>query len=122
MTVNEAIAAAVRSIGDEVSREELTEWLAQIENTVVCEIAATHEGDTSDKTLITSDGDGNRVLFVPDPYSRLYVNYLIMKCDLSLRDIPQYMNSAAVFSESYKEFADRYNRAYMPLGERAVKL
>jgi len=121
MTVNEAIAEASAAVGDAVSREELLRWLCEIENAVVTEIAATHEMDVSDKSLITSDCDGARVLFAADPHSVLYVNYLLMKSDLSFRDIPQYLNSAKVFSESYRSFADWYNRTYMPLFEK-IKL
>ncbi|MBR6676339.1 MAG: hypothetical protein IKL24_03305, partial [Clostridia bacterium] len=92
--------------------------LCEIEASVIHEIADTHEGDGCPYMAITPDSEGDRLLFVPDPYSRLYVNYLVMKSDLSLRDTVQYENSAAVFAESYKTFADWYNRTYMPLGER----
>ncbi|MBQ9692103.1 MAG: hypothetical protein IJV70_03000 [Clostridia bacterium] len=122
MTVNEAIAAAVHRLGDTVSRDELTEWLSEIENTVVREIGETHFGQMPNTDIIKPDTDGERVLFAPDPHSRLYLSYLLMKADLYLCDTEQYANSAAVFSEAYKSFADWYNRAYMPLGERRIRV
>ena len=114
MTVNEAVARAARAVGECISREELCEWLAEIENTVILEICALHDGDYR-RELMTGDDDGDRLLNAPEPYSRIYLNYLIMKSDLTLRDIPQYINSASVFAESFRDFADWYNRTYMPL-------
>ena len=56
-----------------------------------------------------------RSMEVPYGIDVIYLNYLIMKSDLTLRDIPQYINSASVFAESFRDFADWYNRTYMPL-------
>ena len=122
MTINDAVALAAEHTGENIGREKLIFWLSQIENTVVTEIAATHENDTSDKTVITDMTDGDRVLFAPDPYSVLYVNYLIMKTDLALRDSAQYQNSSHAFAVSYADFADWYNRTYMPYSESRIKL
>ena len=121
MTVNEAIAGAVEVLGDAVTREALVTWLWEIENVVVREIGMTHEGYESDHTM-DRDCDGETILFAPDPYSQLYVHYLLMKGDLSLRDTTQYVNSATQFSVSYNNFSDWYNRTYMPLQTSDIKL
>ncbi len=115
MTINEAVAKVSALIGESLSRNTIIEWISEIENTVINEIAATHEGMEYNTEIITPETDGDRVLFVPDPYSVLYVNYLIMKCDDILYDIDRYMTSAARFSASYSSFADWYNRTFMPL-------
>lgn len=122
MTVNEAVAGAVEILGDTVTREALVLWLWEIENTVITEIAETHEGLYADKTPIDKNCDGERVLFAPDPHSQLYVHYLLMKGDQSLRDATQYINSATQFSASYNNFSDWYNRTYMPLSKNKIKL
>lgn len=122
MTVNEAIVSAGAVCKDAVSREELITWLSEVENTVIEEIAKTHEGKAYDDSVITLDGEGDRVLFVPDPYSQLYVHYLIMKSDDILCDTERYVNSASRFSSSYSSFADWYNRTYMPLGANRIKV
>ncbi len=114
MTVNEALGKASDIIGEISDRTRFTEWLSEIENTVCSEIALTHEGANPDLSLITSETDGNRELFVPDPSSSLYVLYLIMKNDLYLRDTEQYANSKAAFEAAYAAFADKYNREHMP--------
>lgn len=116
MTINEAIAEAVSLVGEGIGRDELKGWLCEIECSVIHEIAETHEGGSC--PIITPETEGDHLLFAPDPYSRLYVAYLVMKSDLSFRDTLQYENSASVFAESYRTFADWYNRAYMPLGEK----
>ena len=122
MTVNEAVARALENSGADVSRHQLCAWLGEIENTVVQEIAKVHEGMPYDETVITADTDGERVLFAPDPYSALYINYLLMKTDLYLRDTAQYVTSSHVFSVSYGDFADWYNRAYMPYEGAEIRL
>ncbi|MBQ4066301.1 MAG: hypothetical protein IJD22_01530 [Clostridia bacterium] len=45
-----------------------------------------------------------------------------MKSDLAFRDVPQYLNSSRVFAEAYNSYADWYNRTYMPLGVREIKV
>lgn len=122
MTVNEAVAKTVSAVGENIPRELLLDWLGEIENTLIKEIAETHEGMNYDRTLIDADTDGDRILFAPDPFGVLYVHYLMMKWDDSLYDTEQYMNSAARFSASYKSFADWYNRTYMPLNPSDIKL
>ena len=122
MTVNKALAKSVGLLGDTVPREMLLEWLCEIENTVVREISATHENHKGDTTLITGDGDGERELFAPDPYSNLYINYILMKCDQHLRDSEGYLNSSRAFFASYSDFADYYNRENMPKSIGGIKL
>ena len=122
MTFNEAISSAVRAVGDNVTRNDLTEWLCEIENTIIFELCATHDGDLKKRPAITEECEDSYVLTAPEPYSRLYLNYLIMKSDFRLRDITQYINSATAFADAYKDFADWYNRTYMPLGQTAVYL
>lgn len=122
MTVNEAVAGAVEILGDTVTREALLLWLWEIENTVITEVAETHDGLHSDKRPIDKDSDGNRELFAPDPYSQLYIHYLLMKGDLALGDTNRYQNSATQFSVYYNNFSDWYNRTYMPLQKIGIKL
>lgn len=120
MTVNEAIALAVQAVGELVPRENLVNWLWEIENTVISEIAQTHKGRIWDSTAINKETAGDRELFAPDPFSRLYTAYLVMKSDLFLRDISGYINSVSVFSEAYTSFSDWYNRTYMPLNNTKI--
>lgn len=122
MTVNEAIAKAVSVGAEGMSRALLADWVAEIENTVICEIASTHEGMEYESSVITPESDGERVLFAPEPYSQLYVYYIIMKCDEYLGDTQRYINSAGAFSSAYNTFADWYNRTYMPLQTGKLKL
>lgn len=122
MTINEALGGAVDIIGDSTDVGRLKGWLSEIENTVCSEIGRAHEGSLPDMTPIVSDTDGDRVLFVPDPDSGLYVLYLLMKNDLYMRDAEQYANSSAAFASAYESFADKYNREHMPLGEEKICL
>lgn len=122
MTINEALGRVADIMGESGDRVRFTEWLAEIENTVCSEVAMTHAGDMPDMSPITAETGGERVLFVPDPDSRLYVLYLIMKNDFYLRDTEQYTNSAAAFEAAYDAFANKYNREHMPRGGSEICL
>lgn len=122
MTISNALARCAEALGDAVSEESLILWLSQIENTVITEIAATHLCGEYDASPVTLDCDRSRELFVPDPYSELYVLFAVMKNDLRLRDIQKYMNSAAVFSAAYANFADMFNRTNAPQGNTKIVL
>ncbi len=122
MTVNDAIARASLIVGGSVSREMFSKWLTEIELTVIIEVAITHRGGIYDISDVDPNGDGNRVLWAPEPYSELYVNYLVMKSDLFLRDLDQYVNSSRIFAASYQAFTDWYNRTFMPVGETKIVL
>lgn len=122
MTVNEAITKAGDIIGEGADRQRMTAWLKEIEETVLSETMRCHEGGTGEKKDALNCDDGDRELFVPDPYSKLYVLYIIMQNDLYLRDSEQYMNSASVFASAYAAFCDKYNREHMPLSVSAVRL
>lgn len=122
MTVNEAIAAACGAVGEAVSREALWRWLFEIETTVTEEIAKSHIGEYPPLSFDDFFSDGERQLFANEPYSALYIHYLIMKSDDVLCDTERYLNSAARFSASYAAFADWYNRTYMPLSPTKIKV
>ena len=122
MTVNEAITKAADIIGDSADRQRMKAWIEDIEETVLSETLRCHEGAEDNGKTAPGADDGDRELFVPDPYSKLYVLYIIMQNDLYLRDSEQYMNSASVFASAYAAFCDKYNREHMPLSVSAVKL
>lgn len=122
MTVNEAIAAVGGTVGEAVSRETLLNWLFEIETAVTEEIAKSHEGEYSTLSAEEFFKNGERQLFATDPYSNLYIHYLIMKTDDALCDTERYLNSAARFSASYTAYADWYNRTYMPLTVGRIKV
>ena len=118
MTINSALAECSRILGDTVPEETIEGWLSEIEAILTEEIAETHEKSTAHDDTAGRE----RELFVPDPHSRLYVDYVIMMNDLRLRDMQRYINSASVFSAAYCAFADRYNRTHFPVGETKIVL
>lgn len=115
MTINSALAECSRVLGDTVPEEIIMGWLSEIEHTLISELSDTHENPPSPV------GDGReRELFVPDPQSKLYVDYAVMMNDLRLRDMQRYINSAAIFSAAYSAFADSYNRSHFPVGQTEI--
>ena len=122
MTINQALALCSSALNDTVPEETLLSWLWEIESTVICEIASTHSGSETELSPITPGCDRDRVLFVPDPMSELYVSHAVMKNCLRLGDMQKYLNCAAVFASAYSSFADSYNRSHMPAGEKSISI
>jgi hypothetical protein len=52
------------------------------------------------------------MLIVNDPYSDIYVQYLIMKIDYFNNEPIRYNNSATMFNSRYLEYAKWYNRQH----------
>lgn len=122
MKINEALAKAMQALDSPIEEKELFAWLCDIENIIILEIVNTHEGFNGAYGLLDADSSMEKELFVPEPYSELYVNYLLMKADLWLRDTARYINSASVFASSYTAFVDWYNREHMPLQKSRIVL
>lgn len=122
MTLSTSLARCTQALGSSADRSDIFLWLAEIEGTVIREIAETHEGTDYDASPLTEDSDPDRELFVPDPFSELYVLFAVMKNDLRLRDTRRYLNSAAVFQAAYSDFADWFNRTHRPAGIEKIRV
>lgn len=122
MTISTALARCTQALGNSADESAVLLWLGEIENTVIREIAETHRGAVYDPSPVTAESDLGRELFVPDPFSELYVLFAVMKNDLRLRDTQRYINSAAVFHAAYSDFADWFNRSHSPVGAEKINI
>ena len=65
-----------------------------------------------------SDSGDDRELLVPDPYSMLYLYWLMSKIDLLNQEIDKYNNDRALFENAYDTMSDWWTRTRMPLTAR----
>jgi hypothetical protein len=55
------------------------------------------------------------VLLVPDPYSMVYVYWLMSKIDMQNQEDARYNIDRAQFETAYLTMADWWNRTYTPI-------
>lgn len=70
----------------------------------------------------TTDTPPDTVLLVPDPYSELYVHYLAAQVDYSNAEMLRYGNSLSMFAAALEQFANWFNRTYMPIQRNHVRI
>ncbi len=116
MTLNDALTKFDAEICNDVPEEVKIKWLSTLDMSIYKDIILTHVNPHPDSFVgYTDTTDKNTELLVPDPHSELYFHYLAMKKDLYFSDIQKYNNNLMLYSASYREFENFYNRNNMPL-------
>jgi len=82
------------------------------------EAADAEEQESEEETEEESDSGDDRELLVPDPYSMLYLYWLMSKIDLLNQEIDKYNNDRALFENAYDTMSDWWTRTRMPLPSR----
>lgn len=92
-------------------------FLEEIDQLIHDEIILKHEHteDQEKKPEYDSDTDPGEALLVPDPYSELYVYWLMSKIDLQNLEMDKYNNDRALFENAYDTMSDWWTRNHMPL-------
>ena len=124
MTAREAIALHRELTPDTAGDDIILSRLSRIEGLVVREVILTHEGapeEAKNFSALSLATDLDRELFVPEPYSKIYTDYLRMTSDEAYSDTVRYEMSEAVFEASWHDFVCAYNRDHAPV-QRAESL
>ncbi len=115
MTAREAINAFCDAYPTSLGEDVLISWLNELEGAVYEELILTHEGERSPFVPL-APGGLSRKLYLPEPYSKVYLDYLRMKSDIAHSDTRRYDSSSAYFAASWSDAANHYNRTHKPLG------
>lgn len=120
MTIQEAL-----DITDEMKPNMMSRWLkikylTEIEQLIYEEIVQKHypkqdEPAQTEKPVYTGDSDQGTVLIIPDPYSMVYVYWLMSKIDIQNQEDGRYNVDRAHFENAYQTMSDWYNRTHMPI-------
>ena len=85
-------------------------WLFIFDKRVAGEFISRY---TEPPVLLDEDRiSGDRELFLPEEFSAVYENYLIMEMELHSGNITGYGNRAALFNSEYLSFMKHYNRTH----------
>lgn len=117
MTIQEAL-----DMTDEMKPNMMTErlklkYLTEIEQLIHEEIIMQHEHTIAQeqKPVYSGDTDKNTGLLIPDPYSMLYIYWLMTKIDMQNQEDGRYNVDRAQFENAYDTMADWYTRTHRPI-------
>ena len=111
MKIREVITQVDDLYANAFSEEDKIQWLKKIEEKIYKEIVLTHNHTVE----MTDFDDDNNELIAPAPYDSLYINYIIAKIHQYTNETVRYNNSMIIFNQEYQEFANYWNRKYMPI-------
>lgn len=115
MTVNEAITTCCDLKPSQYDDVHMLRWLSDVEQKLIDDIFSRHEGMEVIFERYTENSMEEELL-APDPYSELYVHYLMSQIDYYNNEIGRYQNTAAMYNQKWKEFADYWNRTHKSTG------
>ena len=111
MTISELIRELRHARpGNELSIDEYLTHLNRLERYIYTHVTSTHTPEVQ-ATVYADDGD---VLHLPYEYIPLYKYYLLAQIDMASGDISRYTNDMMLYNALYADYADWYNRTYMP--------
>ncbi|MBE6685776.1 MAG: hypothetical protein E7591_00915 [Ruminococcaceae bacterium] len=97
--------------GHELSSGTLCSYIAELEERIYTELVCTHKNpDNIEYTAISED----TTLIAPARYKDMYVFYVLAKIDYIRQDTSRYTNNMIMYNELYSDFANWWNRTYLP--------
>lgn len=112
MYIADAIRAVKAVCDSEASEELMVKWLSDHDGAVVDNIVRQFEPEAEIPVYGSMTDREATELVIPAPYDGLYVDYLIMRCDLLNGDIEHYNNQAVLYEAKRREWQNAYNRQH----------
>lgn len=117
MTIQTALDLADQMKPNMMDRETKILFLTEIEQVIHGEIIMKHVHTVEQETKpkYDKDTDPGTELLIPDPYSMLYVYWLMSKIDLQNLEMDKYNSDRVLFENAYENMGDWYTREHMPI-------
>lgn len=112
MTVQEAIERVRELKPNAYTDEMMCAWLSELDGRVKTEIFDQHAGFEEKEIPAYTIGTRTRELFVPAPYSDIYVYWLSMKIDFSNGEFDRFNNDAVLYNTSWLTFSNHIRRTH----------
>ena len=116
MTLQEALDQLDEMKPNMMSRKLKVKYLTEIEQLIYDEIVMRHEHPElmGGKPVYNEDSDDGTVLIIPDPYSSVYLYWLMTKVDIQNQEDARYNIDRQHFESAYDTMSDWYTREHMP--------
>lgn len=120
MNLQKALDTADEMLPNMMSRALKIQFLTEIEQLIHEEIIMKHVHTEEQETIpeYTEDTDQGTELLIKDPYSMLYVYWIMSKIDLQNLEFDKYNAHRTMFENAYDTMSDWYTRNHMPLTAR----
>lgn len=117
MNIQEALDLADAMKPNMMTRQTKIGFLQELDQKIWTEILMTHAHteEQEAKPEYDTDTDSGTELLVPDPYSSLYMYWLMARIDELNQETDKYNADRAKFENAYGEMQDWWNRTYMPV-------
>jgi hypothetical protein len=119
MTIQEALDQLDEMKPNMMSRRLKMKYLTEIEQLIFDEIVMKHEHDPElvEKPVYTEDSEPGTELIIQDPYSMVYVYWLMTKVDIQTQEDARYNIDRMHFENAYNTMSDWYTREHMPISK-----
>lgn len=117
MTIIQAISTTDEMKPNAMSPTLKYKYLTEIEQLVHEEVLMrhVHPPEQETKPVYTEDADDDTELLVPDPYSMLYVYWLMSKIDIQTQEDGRYNVDRAHFENAWETMSDWWTRNHRPI-------
>ncbi len=115
MTIREAIDRAAELRPDTLSEEAKRQWLAQLDGVLRRQVLALHSGDGAGGAGADTSRQDDTVLLAEEPYSAVYLYWLMAQADLAEGELTRYANDMLLYNAALAEFAAAYKNRNLPL-------
>lgn len=123
MTISEAITQLQAVKENQYDDETLVRWISDLEGILYEDVVKNHEGSEDiQHGRYSVDTDMDTVLMVPEPYSDIYIKYLMAQVDYHNAEMQRYTNSMIMYNVALDAFAGWYNRNNTPLQPNYLRI
>ena len=115
MTIREAITAADSLRPNTLADAAKLQWLRQLDGQLRAGVVALHTADGAPGTGADVSTADDTALLAEEPYSALYLYWLMAQTDLALGEIARYDNDMLLYNSAAAEYAAHYKAQHMPV-------
>ena len=117
MTLQEALNLTDEMKPNMMKRNLKIKYITELEQLIHAEILMKHAHAEEEEAMpaYTEETEPGTVLLAPDPYSMVYVYWLMSKIDIQNQEDARYNIDRAHFENAYSTMTDWWTREHMPI-------
>lgn len=117
MTLQEALNLTDEMKPNMMKRNLKIKYITELEQLIHAEILMKHAHAEEEEAMpaYTEESDPGTVLLAPDPYSMVYVYWLMSKIDIQNQEDARYNIDRSHFENAYSTMTDWWTREHMPI-------
>ena len=123
MTIQEVLTRIDNLKPNQYKITQKIAWISDIDGVIYKEIIKTHVNEEDNEFVGYDDTtDLSTELLACEPYSELYVYYLMAQIDFCNGEYTRYNNTSALFNQAYQNYVNYYNRTHRSNGVHRMEV